>query len=493
MSSPSHEERSRRWAVEQVEAAAATPASYASAQGLLDPARWGESGCDDRALWASYVARGAEPYEVAVDHVGAAYRCSCPSRRVPCKHALALLLRWVRGDLTHGVAPARVTSWTGRRASVGGSPDTADRSGTTGASNEVHGPDKSGIDTHGPDMSPAGPPGTDASGAGRGANDAERDSSRDERVERMRAGLTELDRWLDDRMRTGLGDPSLARYATWDDLAARLVDARAGSLGNRIRRLAGLVGASPDWHDRVLAELGVLHLLAQAGRRMGELPAPLADGVATVIGWQVRQADVLAGVPETDHWVVVGRSDIREDRIEVRRVWLRGRCSGRWALVLSFAAYRQSLDASLEVGTVVHADLHRYPGEALRALVGRRHGEPVRPAAPPARTTVAACDEVGAMIAAAPWLDRLPTTVHAAVVRSDGRWWLTDDEGSLPLLELDRRPELGAPLLLAVSEGRPVDVTIEWTPLGVVPLTVHLPEHSIDVGPRADESFVAVP
>ena len=62
----------------------------------------------------------------------------------------------------------------------------------------------------------------------------------------MMEGLVELDRWLEDRMRTGLADPSLARYATWDGLAARLVDARAGSLANRVRRLAGLVGASPD-------------------------------------------------------------------------------------------------------------------------------------------------------------------------------------------------------------------------------------------------------
>ena len=43
----------------------------------------------------------------------------------------------------------------------------------------------------------------------------------------------------------------------------------------------------------------------------------LADSVAATIGWQVRQADVLAGVPETDQWVVMGRSDTREDRIEV--------------------------------------------------------------------------------------------------------------------------------------------------------------------------------
>src|SRR5690606_36289726 len=176
-------------------------------------------------------------------------------------------------------------------------------------------------------------------GDGRGTDVDDREpgerSGRDERVKRMRAGIDELEPWLVDRMRTGLADPALARYGTWDQLAARLVDARAGSLANRIRRLAGLVGASPDWHAEVLAELGMLHLIAQAGRRVPDLPGPLADTVAVVAGWQVRQADVLAGVPETDEWFVAGRSDTREDRIEVRRWWLRGTRSGRWAMLLS--------------------------------------------------------------------------------------------------------------------------------------------------------------
>jgi hypothetical protein len=44
--------------------------------------------------------------------------------------------------------------------------------------------------------------------------------------------------------------------------------------------------------------------------------------------------------------------------------------------------------------------------------------------------------------------------------------------------------------LLAVSGGEPVDVSVEWTPHGMVPLTVHLADRSIDIGPRADASFV---
>ena len=128
-------------------------------------------------------------------------------------------------------------------------------------------------------------------------------NGRDERLARLLDGLVELDRWLEDRLRTGLADPALASYATWDQLAARLVDARAGALANRVRRLAGVVGTRPDWHEVVLAELGVLHLLAQGGRRVPELPSPWADGVATACGWQVRQADVLAGRPGDRHVV----------------------------------------------------------------------------------------------------------------------------------------------------------------------------------------------
>ena len=316
--------------------------------------------------------------------------------------------------------------------------------------------------------------------------------ARRDRVARMMEGLTELDRWLEDRMRTGLADPALARYATWDQLAARLVDARAGSLANRVRRLAGLVGASPDWHAEVLAELGLLHLIAQAGRRMSSLAGPLADAVAIASGWQVRQAEVLAGVPDTDEWFVAGRSDTREDRIEVRRLWLRGTRTGRWAMLLSFAAYQQSLDESFSVGTVVHADLHRYPGGSLRALAGQRYADPLPYTSPLVRTIVEACDEIGLAVAAEPWLERYPATVRAAPSVLEGRWVISDATGSLPLQGDDR--SLGT--LLAACAGTDadwyVDMTIEWTPWGVRLLTVHLADRTLDVGPRADASFVGV-
>ena len=462
----------RRWQVEQVLALAPKPASVAAAQALAVPVRWATTGCDSRAVWGRCVGSSAEPYECAVDHVEVAFRCTCPSRVFPCKHSLALLLLWARGQIAEGEPPPFAAAWVAKRLATApaAAPTQAQTEPPIEATGEV-------VGTAASATVPQPEPG----------------KSRDDRIARMAAGLAELDRWLDDRLRTGLADPSLAGYKTWDGLAARLVDAQVGGLANRVRRLAGLVGAHPDWHSQVLAELGVLHLLATSGRHLGSLPPGLADSVATTIGWQVRQAEVLAGVPQTDHWVVMGRSDTREDRIEVRRLWLRGSAGAlgtrSWAMVLSFAAYRQSLDASLTVGTQVHADVFRYPGSvALRVLMGPQHSAPEPAPTPAGSSIVVACAEVGRALAAEPWLERHPLCLVAAPTRAAGRWLLTDGTGSLPLVD----GAAGVGTLLACSAGRPITVTAEWTAAGLVPLTVHMPDRAVDIGPVADPSFVGV-
>ena len=155
-------------------------------------------------------------------------------------------------------------------------------------------------------------------------------------------------------------------------------------------------------------------------------------------------------------------------------------------MVLSFAAFQQSLDTSFEVGTQAHADLFRYPGAvALRVLVGPRHGD-AQPAPPIVGSSVAgACHQVGRALTAEPWLERYPLCVDAALTRAGGRWLLTDSTGSLPLVD-------GAIVgtLLACSAGRPATVMAEWTPAGLVPLAVHLADRVVDIGPVAESSFV---
>jgi hypothetical protein len=482
------------WSIEQIVALAQTSARFGAGEALAVPARWSHTGASERVLWGRYHGSAAEPYEVAVDHVRVRARCTCPSRVHPCKHVIGVLIMWVRGHVADVTEPAAIGSWADRdERKPATEPDAPTGSVDTGAgrsegSDRAAGGPAAGVDdTPGPaEPQPAEPrPGADA------------DRSRNERVERLRGGLVELDRWLEDRLRVGLSDPSVARFATWDELAARLVDARAGSLANRVRRLAGRVGASPDWHEQVLAEMGILHLIAQAGQRVPSLPRDLADAVAVTCGWQVRKSDVEASAPETDRWFVAGRSDTREDLVEVRRVWLRGLDSGTWAMVLSFAAYRQSLDTTLEVGTILHADVHRYPGSSHRVLVGEVHGAAgastatERTATSFATTVAGACAEIGAALAAEPWLDRVPVTLVAGPTLGADGWVLSDDTGSLVVAPdaVDRGDSLA--IVLAASCGVPVTMTVEWTTTGVVPLAVFLDDRTLDVGPRADPTFVS--
>jgi hypothetical protein len=402
-------------------------------------------------------------------------RCTCPSRVHPCKHAIALMVLWAQGHVASTQPPPAVNAWVRQRDSRVVTPQPVTVPG---------GPEP----THAPAESPgaaAGPPSPP--------------KERTDRDRRVAAGLRELERWVDDRVRVGLGDPSIARFATWEDLATRLVDAQATGLANRVRRLAGHVGARPGWHEHVLAEMGVLHLLARAGPRLRDLDSPWADGVASTVGFTVKQADVRAGVPDTATWVVHGRSDVLEDRIVVRRTWLRAEerdaavtaasaAAHGWALVLSFAAYGQSIDASSEpaltVGARLRADVHRYPGTvALRSLLGPVHE--VLPSAPVTPTSIAgALDEAGEMLALEPWLERVPVTFTAAPTMHEGMWVLADHTGAVPLADAGSGGGADIATLLAVSAGEPVTLTGEWTALGMVVLTVHLPDRVLDIGPR---------
>jgi hypothetical protein len=310
------------------------------------------------------------------------------------------------------------------------------------------------------------------------AGDPQRDKRRTERAERMRAGLIEFDRWLADRVRVGLSAAELAQPDTWDRVAARLVDAQCGGLANRVKRVAARVGQHQQWHHDVLEELAVLHLLVNGALQTGTLPADLADGVHAATGLTTLQADVLAGVPSTARWQVLGESRVREDRITVQRTWLRAvdpvgsiDAAPTWALVLSFGALGADLRSEYVVGTEFDADVHWYPGAApLRALVGAMHSPVDRGTAAPRGTTVErALALAGWAIAIEPWLERVPLCVEAVPAPlGDGRWVLADDTGAWPVVAgFWRLAEL-----VAVGGGRPTTLMGEWSPEGFLPLTV---------------------
>jgi SWIM zinc finger len=443
---------------------------------LAVPGSWSATGCDDGAVWGAYIATSAEPYNVAVDLSddlgGPAYRCSCPSRKIPCKHALALLLLHADGH----IVPARrlpfAAEWLQRRSA-------RSRNGDSGEDD-----DAADVETLTPvpshDGGESGQAGEGALGGGaRSPNppfegaDPQRQKRQFERAERMRAGLQELDRWLADRIRVGLAASELSEIDTWDRLAARLVDAQCGALANRVKRVATRVGSHPHWHEDVLEEMALMHALAVGAQRTSALAPALADGVHIATGLTVAKDDVLAGVPSTATWIVAGESRTREDRITVQRTWLAsaGQAPVTWAMVLAFGAFGNEVTTEHQVGTAIDADLHWYPGGiALRAIIGRVNGEPMPAAAGPAPTTIAdATKAYGWALAGEPWLERYPMCIAGVPAPlGNGRWVIADHTGALAVAAgFTRMAEV-----VSVSGGYPIRIVGEWSAEGFAPLTL---------------------
>jgi SWIM zinc finger len=427
-----------RWDQVRVLALAPDASSQRAARSLATPRSWPLTGFAESgpgAVWGECKGSAAAPYRAAVDLSGPAYKCSCPSRKLPCKHALALLLLWSAGHVPPGSPPDWAATWLAARA--------AKSSGTAG---------------------PAGTEPADPQAAQRRA---------EQREARVLSGLDELDQWLRDQVRQGLAAtmPQLAKsgYLHWDTIAARMVDAQASGLAERLRGLAGVPHSGPGWESRLLEEYALLRLIITAYRGQGGLPAPLIDTVRSRIGFTVRQADVLStGEHVKDRWHVLGRRDLPQERIPTRRTWLRGQQTGRLALVLSFAFAGEAFDSSLTPGTEAELELAYYPGALpLRALVVTKDDESDG-TPPPGGTISDLLAQWAHALSEDPWVTTWPAVLSGVIPARAPLPCLGDLDGdALPL-----HPAAGDSWpLFALSGGAPLTVAAEWTPRGLWPLT----------------------
>jgi hypothetical protein len=446
----------------RVLALAPDEASVRAAQGVRS---WLGTGTAGDVVWGECAGSGQTPYRTIADLTGddltsddltragltgPAYTCSCPSRKVPCKHVLALLIKHADGDVPAATElPDWVSRWRAQRAARLARTTAAGADGADGAAG----------------LQPA-----DTEAARRRAA---------QRSERVAAGLDELDQWLADQVRQGLAGAATAGYAHWEAIAARMVDAQCPAIAERLRGLAGAPHSGPGWEGRLLEELSLLRLLATAYRARERLPADMADTVRSRIGFTTRQADVIATAdPVTDVWDVLGWRDTEQERIRSRRIWLRGRGTGRPALVLSFAAAGESLDASFLPGAAVPATLAFYPGALpLRAVVTSR--DAATGAARPAGGSIAdVLRDWAAALGKDPWQESVPVVLgdaipiagstHRAGAAGEAVALLLDSGGdALPV-----HPAAGGCWpLVALSGGQPLTVAAECTPRGLWPMT----------------------
>lgn len=418
-------------------------ASAKAAKGLVIPAKWPRLEFNDQAMWGECQGSGSKPYQVQVDQAGPAFRCTCPSRKFPCKHGLALLLLRAQNPdaFAQATPPAWVSDWLSSRQERA---EKQEHKNAAAAANRQSTADPQAV--------------------------VRREAAR---LQRMGDGLDELARWLSDRLRQGLAQLP-AQPAAWDELATRMVDAQLPGLAFRLRRIGSQVGKGEDWPARVLGRLGQLQLLIEAFGRLDALPAAVQQDVRTALGIAIEQEAVLTGGERVaDDWRVLGQSIDEEDRLWVRHVWLQGIRSARPAMLLDYAHGTRRFEQAYLTGATMKLTLAFFPGNSPLRALALDDREPLDATPPPSVPPEAAFDALSRAVAANPWQWPQPLLLDAAVPHlQQGDWLLHLPERCH--LRLRLRDEDGW-RLLAESGGAPLTVFGEWDGEALRPLSAWHP------------------
>jgi SWIM zinc finger len=440
---------------EQALALAPDSASASAGRKLASTRHWKTLGRNAEALWGLCQGSGKDPYKVEVDLATLSVKCSCPSRKFPCKHGLGLMLIFAAkaSDLAEGEPPEWVADWLSKRHARAEKPPAEET------------------------LSPG------EAAAKEQAREKEKVKRAEKREKQLAEGLTHLDVWLEDLIRNGLAAVETQPESFWETQAARLTDAYAQPIAGRLRAMATIAGSGPDWPDRLLSGLGRVALLTRAYAHSETLDPALREDVRHLVGWNYNTEELeTQGERIVDDWAILGQwVDLLDRGQMMQYTWLRGYSSGRTAMISQFSMANKPFAELLMPGVSQRAELGFWPSASpLRAYPLARHGDvrsltgPLPGACAIKPFLVSVAESLGRQ----PWQERFlailsKVTPHYDVGR--GVWHVHDAEGAaLPLLAGEYW------LLLALSGGEPVDLAGEWDgmmlrPLGVLAKGVYHP------------------
>lgn len=451
--------------LDSVTAIAPDQASLKAANKLMKPGKWPLRQIDEAAglVWGECQGSGANPYRTVFDKNDQGYKCTCPSRKFPCKHALALM--WMYADapaeFTPGETPDWVSDWLGRRRKSNGAAPAAT---PTSAG-------KSLAAATLPDFEKPKDPKAEA----RAKAAAEKRAADTEAA--LIGAMDDLETWIADQLRTGLSGLLGDLAPRCRAIAARLVDGKAAALAGRLDELPAEVMALPGEErlDALISRLGKLVILARAFRA-----DPKSPEVRRAVASSEKREDILAN---PDALRVKGRWEVAGERIKTRRdglvsqaTWLLnlGSDGPRFALLLDFfPASVGKRSSAFAPGEQFDAELVFYPGPAPhRAVLAERvtaEDEVAWPEANPSPLADAAKHQTKC-----PWETTMPLLLsEGRVVLSDtGKpWWRTiSGDLALPLASAPDDAVLGMVLTRATAlwDGARLSILSAHTPWGRV-------------------------
>jgi hypothetical protein len=228
--------------------------------------------------------------------------------------------------------------------------------------------------------------------------------------------------------------------------------------------LGELPGATANWPELMLDQLGKLALLTHAIRRSDALPEDLKQDVRNLTGWSWQHKDIEAmGEHVIDTWAICSQIRKEQDNGYSLWTWLYGLESHRAVYHYQFVA---TLNPKVEVlvqGTQQRMELAIYPGayrqrgqilnrlDEARSIDGPLIGYP---------TIMAFVDAAATILSTQPWMDRFLCVLNEVVPiyqPATQTWSVQDSAGhQLPIRGQDHW------LALALSGGHPITLVGEW-------------------------------
>ena len=430
---------------DQIIALAPDAASAKAGRSLATASKWKNVGQNERALWGECQGSGAKPYQTVIDLNEPAFKCSCPSRKFPCKHSLGLFLLVANEPAianTVTTAPDWAAEWLSKR-------DQQAERKSEAAKKADEPPDEATL-------------------ARRAAQKTKRSLDREAKVV---AGLKELELWLRDLLRHGLASAQTQSLDYWEQMAARMIDAQAPGVARRVRELSWLPQSGDGWTEQLLSQVSSLFLLLKAFERIETLPTATQADVRTAIGWTYKEDELPQENLVADDWLVLGQRITGDEALRVRRTWLWGERIAKGALVLEFAAAGQQLAMDFLPGTRTEAELIFYPSNyPLRAALKQRVNTTRSLTALPGYSSG---DQLlttyAGVLALNPWIEAIPAPLHTVVpVRRGERWLARDSDGRLLSL---RSESSDGWKLMALSGGHPITIFAEWNGRSLLPIS----------------------
>lgn len=422
------------WDLENVRRLAPDLLTFERSQDLLKPTRWKQTGCRGSLIWGKCRTAGLTWYHMALELDKLRFFSNSPSTQQPDKYVLALATLMVKGTLRfpeEDVIPDWVTEGFRRKAQ-------------REAQSKVEQDNK---------------------------KEQARRRARDKRLLLMHEGVQDLERWLEDVVREGMGEWFGRDEAQWEAIATRMVDQKLGAIGKRLRSLYQKRHLA-QWMDICATEIADLYLFVQAFKRLDDWPQDRQQELLSLAGMNTKKADLLEQKGVQDFWLILSREQGIEDNLRYRRTWLWGEQTQQPALLLDFAWGDTPFEHDWRVGAAIEAELVYYPAAYPQRALVKQFTYETRPFAKLEGTSDIHefLREYARILSLNPWLQTYPallTDVYP-VLTETGDMYIQDASANVIALRTGEE----AWKLLALAEGEPLLVFGEWDGQDILPLMV---------------------